>query len=183
MASEDSDELVSRFPTIHGLGDLRDLDETFGRLVPTCGDELHAVRELLEVHLLGALHRMLPKERNDRLQQISTSPYDVAQHVLPMIVAPVVRDHIAYAEELTKVLEARNARRTLRDRELVRDLISDSVASSPRTVWLPYEADREAPFSVYKADHPATELDQPFLLVFRTRHVVTMVNARSDVTR
>jgi len=91
MASEDSDELVSRFPTIHGLGDLRDLDETFGRLVPACRDELHAVRELLEVHLLGALHRMLPKERNDRLQQISTSPYDVAQHVLPMIVVPVVR--------------------------------------------------------------------------------------------
>src|SRR6266545_5559291 len=61
------------------------------------------------------------------------------------------------------------------------DLVSGRVASSPWPAWLPDEADREASFSVYKTDHPATELDQPFLLVFRTRHVVTMVNALSDV--
>jgi hypothetical protein len=29
--------------------------------------------------------------------------------------------------------------------------------------------------------HPTTKLDQPFLLVFRTRHVVTMMNAWLDV--
>jgi hypothetical protein len=64
--------------------------------------------------------------------------------------------------------------RRLRDRELVRDLETSLVASPPRTVCLPHEADREASFSVYKTDHPATELDQPFLLVFRTRHIVTL---------
>src|SRR5438093_12443670 len=63
----------------------------------------------------------------------------------------------------------------------MRDLVSGSVTSSPRAAWLPHEADREASFSVYKTDHPTTELDQPFLLVFRTRHFVT-VSARSDVT-
>jgi hypothetical protein len=71
----------------------------------------------------------------------------------------------------------------LRNRELVRDLAASLVASAVRSVWLPNEPDREASFSVYKTDHPATELDQPFLLVFRTRHVVTMVNVRADVTR
>jgi len=39
---------------------------------------------------------------------------------------------------------------------------------------LPYEANREATFSVYKTNHPTTELNQPFLLIFRTRHVVTL---------
>ena len=156
MASEDTDELMSGLPAIHGLSDLRDLDETFGRLVPACGDDLHAVRELLEVLLLGASHRILREERNYRLQQIATSPYGVAEHVLPMVVVPPVRDHIAYTEELTKCLETREARDTLRDRELVRDLESGSVAASARTALLPHEADREASFSVYKTDHPTT---------------------------
>ena len=66
------------------------------------------------------------------------------------------------------------------------DLVSGHVAASTRPAWLPDEADRKASFSVYETDHPATELDQPFLLVFRTRHVVTMVNAligRYEVVR
>src|SRR5437763_8135394 len=54
------------------------------------------------------------------------------------------------------------------------NLVADLVAASTRTAWLPHERDREASFSVYKTDHPASELDQPFLLVFRTRHVVTL---------
>jgi hypothetical protein len=45
------------------------------------------------------------------------------------------------------------------------------------------KADGEASFSVYKPNNPTTELDQPFLLIVRTRHVVTMVNVQSDVTR
>ena len=48
---------------------------------------------------------------------------------------------------------------------------------------MPHETNREASFSVYKTDHPATKLDQPFLLIFRiARHVVTIVNAQPDVT-
>ena len=141
MASEDSDELVPGFLPIHGLSDLRDLDETFSRLVPANGNELHAARELLEVLLFGAAHRMLPEERNHRLEQIATSPYDVAQHVLPMVVVPPVRGHISYAEELTETLEARDAGGALRDCEFVRDLESGPVAASARAVVLPREAD------------------------------------------
>ena len=92
-----------------------------------------------------------------------------------MVVIPFIRDHTADTKELTQTFETRDARSALRDREFVRHLETGGVASSARTVWLPYEADREASFSVYKTDHPATELDQPFLLVFRiTRHVVTI---------
>jgi hypothetical protein len=65
----------------------------------------------------------------------------------------------------------------------VSNLETGLVAASTRSAWLPDEPDREAPFSVYETDHPTTELDQPFLLVFRTRHVVTMVNVLSDATR
>ena len=68
----------------------------------------------------------------------------------------------------------------MRHGELVRDLVAGLVASAVRPVWLPDEPDGEASLSVYETDDPATELDQPFLLVFRTRHVVTMVNAPSD---
>ena len=53
MASEDSDQLVSGFLAIHGLGDLRDLDETFDRLVPAGGDKLDAASELLEFCCFG----------------------------------------------------------------------------------------------------------------------------------
>jgi hypothetical protein len=183
MASEDSDELVPGLLPIHGLNDLRDLNETIGRLVPAGGDELDAARELLEVLLLRTSHRMLPEERNHRLEEILTPPHGVAKHVLPMVVVPSVRNDIANTEELTKRFEARPARFTLRHRELVRDLETGPVAGSARPAWLPDESDREASFSVYETDHPTTELDQPFLLVFRTRHVVTMVNALSDATR
>ena len=183
MASEDSDDVVSGLLPVHGLCDLRDLDETMRRLVPACGDELHAASELLEVLLLGAPHGIPSEERDDRLQQIHAASYGVTHHVFPVIVVSTIWDHIAYTEELTNGFEARDARDALRYREFVRDLETSPVADSARAVWLPHEADREASFSVYKTDHPATELNQPFLLVFRTRHVVTIVNVSSDVTR
>ena len=102
-------------------------------------------------------------------------------HVFPVIVVPPVDVHLPYSEELADVVERRDASRALRNHEIVRDLVSGRVASSPRTVRLTHEADREASFSVYETDHPATKLDQPFLLVFRTRHVVT-VDTLSDGT-
>jgi hypothetical protein len=183
MASEDSDEIVPGFLPIHGLRDLRDLNETLGRQMPADGDQLNAASELLEVLLLWAPQRMPSEERDDRLQQIQAAPDDVTEHVLPVVVVPPVGDDNPNAEELTKALETVNAGGALCHGEFVRDLETGSVASSPRAVWLPHEADRKASFSVYKTVYPATELDQPFLLVFRTRHIVTMVNARSDVTR
>ena len=91
-----------------------------------------------------------------------------------MVVVPSVNQYLTHSEELTKFVQARNAFRTLRDREFMSHLIAGSVAFTTSPVWLPDEADGEASFSVYETDHPATELDQPFLLVFRTRHFVTL---------
>ena len=100
-----------------------------------------------------------------------------------MVVVPPIREDVSDTKEVTHAFETRDAGCTLRHGELMRDLVAGSVASAVRPMWLPDEPDGEASFSVYETDHPATELDQPFLLVFRTRHVVTMVNVRSDVTR
>ena len=146
-------------------------------------DRLDAARELLEVLLLRATHRMPPEERNDRLQQIRAASHDIPVQVLVMVVVPPIHDHLPDSEELTEIVETREALLPLGHRELVSNLETGLVADSALPAWLPDETDREASFSVYETDHPATELDQPFLLVFRTRHVVTMVNVLSDVTR
>src|SRR5262249_26127943 len=125
---------------------------------------------------------MLPEERDDRPEQILASTNDVAEQMLAMVVIPPVRDHVSDVEELTKLVQRVGSLRALRHGELGSDLVAGSVSTAVRTACLPHEADREASFSVYKTDHPATELDQPFLLVFRTRHIVT-VDIRSDITQ
>ncbi len=60
-------------------------------------------------------------------------------------------------------------------------LIAGRVACSARPARLPDEANGEASLSVYKAENPAKR-NQSFLLIFRTRHVVTTVDATSAVT-
>ena len=109
MASEDSDQIVPGLLPVHRLNDLRDLDETFGRLVPAGGDEFDAASELLEVLLLRTPHRMLSEERDDRLQQIDAATHGVSVHVLPVVVIPLVGSHIADTEKLTKMFETRDA--------------------------------------------------------------------------
>jgi hypothetical protein len=68
MASEDSEQLVSRFPSIHRLHDLDDLRKPMVGLVVTCCDALDTRSELLEVEPFCSPERILPKERDDALQ-------------------------------------------------------------------------------------------------------------------
>jgi hypothetical protein len=146
-------------------------------------DQLNTMRELLEVEPFRRSERMLMKERDDPFQQIAPLANDVPVQVLAMVVLSTVRQYLSDSEEILELVEAFDAFLALCHHELVRYLVASSVASSPRPVCLPNEADREASFSVYKADHPATELDQSFLLIVRiTRHVVTIVDAQSDDT-
>ena len=101
-----------------------------------------------------------------------------------MVVVPAVHEDSPYLEELTELLQAADASNTLRHGKPVSDLIAGSVADSTSPARLPDEANGETSFSIHKTDHPATLLlDQSFLLIVRTRHVVTMVNALSDVTK
>ncbi len=73
MVSEDSDELVPGFTSIHRLHDLDDLDKTRVSLVSTAGHQRDARSELLEVALLGCSKRMHPEERDDPIDQILPS--------------------------------------------------------------------------------------------------------------
>ena len=97
-----------------------------------------------------------------------------------MVVVPPIDVDAANPEEALQPLEAGDALHPLRHGEPMRDLVAGLVASAVRPVRLPDEPDGEAPLSVYETDDPATELDQPFLLVFRTRHVVTVGIASDD---
>ena len=181
MASEDSDELMSGLAVVHRLSDANDLQETVTTRVTSGLDHRHARRELLEVISLRRSKRMLAEERNDRLHEIRASAHDVLAQVLSVVVVPPVHEDAPHPEESLKLFEAVRASDALRHYEPVAHLIAGRVAFPLRTVCLPHETDGEASFSVYETDHPATQLDQPFLLVFRTRHVVTMVDTASDI--
>jgi hypothetical protein len=182
MVSEDSDQLLPGLPPVHGLGDPCDLDQTVDRQVPAAIDEAHTSRELFEVGLLRGEHRVLLEERDDHRKQIASTSHDEPVEVLPVVVPPVVHDYLSDTEELAELVETRDAFRALRHRELMRHLPAGLVARSGRAAGLADESDREASFSVYKTNSPAKP-DQSFLLIFRiTRHVVTTVNVRPDVT-
>ena len=127
------------------------------------------------------MHWIEPEERDDDPEKLETSSHDVAEEMLAMVVMPPIRDHLSHSEEVSKLMQTANALRSLRDSEFVSDLVPSSVAFSTLPVWLPDKADGEASFSVYKTSNPAALLDQPFLLVFRTRHIVTL-DVASDVT-
>ena len=60
----------------------------------------------------------------------------------------------------------------------LQDLVAGPVSGSIDSTSLFHQTWREATFSVYKAKNPAY-LDEPFLLIVRTRHVVTIPNMSS----
>ena len=91
-----------------------------------------------------------------------------------MVVVPLVAPHLCYAEERLGLVQGVETPCTLRHYELVRYLVAGLVAFSTRPITLPDEADGEASFSIYETDHPSALLDQSFLLIVRTRHVVTI---------
>ena len=119
MASEDSDQLVPGFPSVHRLHHFDDLRETAGRLVAPFGHLLDTRSKLLEVEPLGRSKRMLPEERDHPLQQILSTTNDVAVEVLPVVVMPPVDVHLPRSEELTQLVKTRDAARALRHHEVV----------------------------------------------------------------
>ena len=128
------------------------------------------------------MHRVPPEKRDHRFQQLRPPSHDVSVQMLSVVVIPPITEYLSDLKEVAKLIETRDALSTLRHGKLVSDLVAGPVAFPCSTARLPNEPDGEAPFSVYKTNNPATQLDQPFLLIVRTRHVVTMVNVRSDGT-
>jgi hypothetical protein len=101
--------------------------------------------------------------------------------MLAMVVVTPVRNELPHAKEGAKPLERGETNAppaSLRTRKTPESRFP--VAASASAIVLTHEADREASFSVYETAHPATLLGQSFLLIVRTRHVVTIVNVPSD---
>ncbi len=115
---------------------------------------------------------MLSEEWNDRLDQVHSPPHDEAIQVFFVIVVPSVNQHLSNPKKLSQFVQANNALRTLRHRKFMGNLIAGSVAFSTHPIGLSDKADGEASFSVYKTNNPA-KLNQPFLLIVRTQHIVT----------
>ena len=176
MASEDSDQLSSRLPTIHRFRYHGDLNETGPREMTPAIDHPYALRKPFKVLPLRRTKRMGLKERNDRRYEVFSTVDDVLSHVLSVIVMTTIGVNTADAEKGPQTLQAPATAFALRHHELMHHLIAGCVAGSPRPAGLPNEANREASFSVYKTNNPA-ELNQPFLLVFCTRHIVTIPSA------
>ena len=107
--------------------------------------------------------------------------HDELAQVLAMIVMARGRVDPADPEEVLQLLQSRTAVHALRHNKPMRHLKAGLVAPAPRPIRLSDEADGEASLSAYKTSNPA-ELNQPFLLVSCTRHVVTVAPTR-DGTR
>lgn len=110
---------------------------------------------------------------DDRIDQIPPPTHRIAEQMLRVIVVSPVREHASHTEEIDELVETRNALGALCNRELVRHLIASLVALPARSITLPNEADGEAALSVYKTYDPAS-LNQSFLLISCTRHIVTV---------
>jgi hypothetical protein len=127
------------------------------------------------------MHGVSIEEGNDRVDQIPPPSHHIAGQVLAVVVVAPIGDHASHPEELHEVVQARGALHALRHGELVAHLVAGSVALPAWPTWLPDKADGEATLSVYKTYNPA-ELDQSFLLISCTRHIVT-VSPTWDGTR
>jgi hypothetical protein len=173
MVSEDSDQLMPGLPSVHRLCDLRDVRKTRVGQVDPVIDHCDTTSELLEVAPLRRMQWMSREERDDRLDQVAPTTHHVPTQVLSVIVVSPVGDHASHSEKALKLPQARDALCALCHSKLVSHLIAGLVAFPARSRWLPNEPDGEATLSVYKTDNPA-KLDQSFLLISCTRHIVTV---------
>lgn len=84
---------------------------------------------------------MLLEERDDRLQQIAPLTHDIAVQVFPVVVVPVVDEHLTHSEGLMELVKAGETSLTLRHDELVSHLVAGLVAAPTRPAWLPNKSD------------------------------------------
>ena len=165
MVSEDSQGL-GWFPVIHRLGDLRDLDDSIHREVTTEFHQLDDPYELLEVQPLRSSQWVLSKEGNDPGADIIESVDIVPEQILPVIVTSSVAIDSAAPEEPNQFLESITTRLSLYDIERRSHLPTESHLVTP------IDGAAEAAFSIHETHNPSCGLE-PFLLVFRTRRIVT----------
>jgi hypothetical protein len=168
MVSEDSQDL-ERFAVIHRLCDLRDLHGAGHREMPA---EIHRRDdrgELLEVVPLRCSQRVLSEERDDHVPKIREPLHAIPVHVLPVIVVPAVPEDPAASEEANEVLEHIPAAGSLCHCELRPNLPAEPHRGTS------IDRAAETTFAIDGTNYPS-DGREPFLLVFRTSHVVTAVH-------
>ena len=128
----------------------------------------HDAGELFKVLLLRREHWIAFEERNDLLEQVSA----VTNHEDERSITSAVRLDVATPEPRANQLQYLGPVTVLADVELRYELKPDAA----RAIAL--HRNRKASFSIDVTRDAAV---QPFLLIVRTRHVVTTVNIRPDV--
>jgi hypothetical protein len=174
VASEDSASF-GWLPVVHRLDNRCDLEETVDAEMATLLHELENLNELLEVLALRCPQRVRLEERDDDLIEIDESPHDVSVQRLTVVVPSRIGVDPSASEVVAKRLERLNARGTLNYHELRLHLPAD------RGGRIAVHGDGETAFTVDEPGYPPCD-SQPFLLIVRTRHVVTSVNVASDDT-
>ena len=155
--------------SVHGGRGLEKPAEA-GRCAVVAESELpHDRGELLEVRLLAREHGVAFEERHDAIEEVAALAHD--EHQGP--ISSTVGLDVSASESTPDQLEHLSPVAVLADMELGDELITDA------TTRVALHRDREASFSV---DVTRDVTVQPFLLIVRTRHVVTTVNVRPDVT-
>ena len=124
--------------------------------------------ERFEVRVLRRENGVAFEERNHAFEQIVA----VTNHEDECPITLAIRSDAAATKPRADELEDLRPVTVLADMELRNELKSDATGR------VALHRDREASFSVYITRDVAI---QPFLLIVRTRHVVTIVNVRQDV--
>lgn len=173
MVSEDSDQVVPGLFSVHRLRDLGDIRQPPMGQMDTALNHCYTASELLKISLLRRMQLMCREERDDRVDQVAPPTHHEPIQMLSVIVVSPIRDHASHSEEALELPETPDALCALRDSKLMSHLIPGFIALATRSQWLPNESNGEATLSVYKTDNPA-KLDQSFLLISCTRHIVTV---------
>ncbi len=154
---------------VHRERELEELVEASSGAMVTESHSSHNQGEPFDVRLLARQQDISLEERNYPLEQIRAVADD--QHNCSVTLA--VRLDVTASKPLPDQLEHLRPVSILADMELRNELKTETAAR------ITLHRHREASFSV---DVPCDVAVQPFLLIVRTRHVVTIVNVRSDVT-
>ena len=168
MVSEDPQDL-GRFPVIHRLRDLRDLNDPWHREVPAETHQLDDLCELVEVVALRGSQWVLHEERNDHAAEVTESLHAIPEHVFPVVVVPAVPVDLATSEESNHLFEDITARGALRDGEFGSNL------PPQRHLAVRVDGTAETALAIDET-HDPSDRRESFLLVFRTLHIVTAVH-------
>ena len=131
----------------------------------TEGHRSHNRRKLLKVLLLGGHKRRSFEEGDHVLKQVFSSSDDIDQRTI----LPSVRlDVAAFIKSIANHIQHLSSVAVLADVKLRNQLITAT------TRWIAVDGDCKAALAIYKARNVAI---QPFLLIVRTRHIVTVTLA------